>query len=111
MFTRITNNPFRGRFARALPQMFPGIPNNVLAQKLQKKIAGGGLKLEFERLCPKSVKALVSDCTGKSKLVFKDILERLRSEVKKEVRSDEEQSNDLKTLALGEKAELARTSI
>jgi serine/threonine protein kinase len=68
-------------------QMFPGIPDNVLAGKLQKKIATGNLKLEFGRVCPNSVKKLVGDCTGPmgSRPGFGAIIKRLRGEVRREV--------------------------
>jgi serine/threonine protein kinase len=76
-------------------QMFPGIPDNVLAGKLQKKIAMGKLKLEFGRVCPKSVKKLVEDCTGAvgSRPDFGVIIKRLKGEVSMEIKEPYKRGN------------------
>ncbi len=72
-------------------QMFPGIPENVLSQKLQRKLAVGDFveTLKFERRSPTEIENLVEECVSKDvskiKITFPEILERLRGPVRRQL--------------------------
>ncbi|GMI02000.1 hypothetical protein TrVE_jg11495 [Triparma verrucosa] len=63
-------------------QMFPGIAEQVLSEKIFRKIRDGKLKLNWDKKCNAMVKALVLDCM-EGKVDMRQVLKRL-----KEIRAD-----------------------
>ncbi|GMH67392.1 hypothetical protein TrLO_g5900 [Triparma laevis f. longispina] len=63
-------------------QMFPGIAEQVLSEKILRKIRDNKLELNWEKKCNGRVRKLVEDCVG-GRVDMKEVLRRL-----KEIRAD-----------------------